>query len=393
MSGGISDRAFEEWVEKARSADIVEVSAQIGAQLKRSGGEYVGPCPRCGGTDRFAVKPSEQVFNCRGAVGGDVIKMVEHAGSPNGDLSFIEACELINGEPPPGRDSNVVALDPAIVKERREERKDKELSRADAEEQERRKRQAQCVAIFDSCRRLIGTDGDAYFRRRKITMTEDLSVDIRFAPTLQYWGFPEDGDKQVCLGEFPCVVSAIRALDDTLIGIHRTYLDPREPKKLEPPGDQRRNAAKKVFGEWMGGAIRMSPARPAMAIGEGIETCASWWQLGVGPDDIGLWCAVALRNLSGGSTGMLPHPRPSGNIKTIQNGVPDMREPGLLLPPEVRSIYLLGDGDSDMHATHAQLLTGARRHRAEGREVFLHMAPASLDWNDFVLGKEPRRAA
>lgn len=384
------DPDVQDWIDRARSSsDILALAQARGAVLKRSGGEWMGPCPVCGGTDRFSINERDRVFNCRGAEGGSAIDMVMHLDG----VSLMGACEIINGEPPPGRDSNVVPLDPAIVKERREERKDRDLSRADAEDQERRDRRARCAVIFDSCRRLIGTDGEAYFRRRKITMTDDLSFDIRFAPSLEYWGYPENEDKQRCLGEFPCVVAAIRALDDTIIGIHRTYLDVREPKKLEPPGDRRRNAAKKVFGEWMGGAIRMSPVRAAMASGEGIETCASWWQLGVGPDDIGLWCAVALRNLSGGSTGMLPHPRPSGNIKTIQNGVPDMREPGILLPPEVHSVYLLGDGDSDMHATHAALLTGARRHRAEGREVFVHFSPNGLDFNDLIMGREPRRAA
>ena len=41
-------------------------------QLKRQGRELVGPCPACGGTDRFAVKPSEggaALIHCRGCKG------------------------------------------------------------------------------------------------------------------------------------------------------------------------------------------------------------------------------------------------------------------------------------------------------------------------------------
>lgn len=389
MSGSY-DPDVQEWIDRARgSSDILALAQARGAVLKRSGGEWQGPCPVCGGTDRFSINERERVFNCRGAEGGSAIDMVMHLDG----VSLMEACELINGEPAPGRDANVVPLDPAIAKERREERKDRDLGRQADEAKRKNEAHERAAGIFNNCQRLSGTDGDAYFRRRLITLTDDLSFDIRFARSLEYWGHPEGEADQKCLGEFPCVVAAIRNVVGEIIGIHRTYLDPREPKKLEPPGDRRQNKAKKVYGEWKGGAIRMSPARAAMASGEGIETCASWWQLGVGPDDIGLWCAVSLFNLSGGATGNLPHPRPHGNIKTIQNGVPDMASPGLILPPEVRSIYLLGDGDSDMHATHAALLTGARRHRAEGRDVFLHMAPNSLDWNDFTLGREPKRAA
>ena len=33
--------------------------------LKRIGQELVGPCPNCGGTDRFAVHTQKKVLNCR----------------------------------------------------------------------------------------------------------------------------------------------------------------------------------------------------------------------------------------------------------------------------------------------------------------------------------------
>ena len=38
-----------------------------------------GPCPKCGGTDRFAINTSKQIWNCRGCQrGGDVISLVQH---------------------------------------------------------------------------------------------------------------------------------------------------------------------------------------------------------------------------------------------------------------------------------------------------------------------------
>jgi len=389
MSGAY-DPDVQEWIDRARSSsDLLSLAQERGAVLKRSGGEWQGPCPVCGGTDRFSVNERERVFNCRGAEGGSAIDMVMHLDG----VSLMEACEIINGEPPPGRDSNVVPLDPSIVKERREERKDRDLAREERETKRKETDRERAARIFDRCQYLLGTDGDAYFRRRKITMSADMCVDIRFAPSLEYWGNVEGEEKLKLLGEFPCVVAAIRALDDTIIGIHRTYLDAREPKKLEPPGDRRLNAAKKVYAEWKGGAIRMSPARACMASGEGIETCASWWQMDAGPDDVGLWCAVSLGNLSGEPTGRLPHPRPNGNIKTIMNGTPDMARPGLLLPSEVKELILLGDGDSDTYATHAALLTGARRFRQQGITPFVHFAPNGLDFNDLLLGREPKRAA
>jgi hypothetical protein len=40
--------------------------------------ERAGPCPVCGGRDRFSVNVRKQVFNCRGCqIGGDVIKLTQ----------------------------------------------------------------------------------------------------------------------------------------------------------------------------------------------------------------------------------------------------------------------------------------------------------------------------
>src|SRR4051794_7422606 len=92
------DPAFDSWKRRAADADILDVAKSIGAVLKRTGGrEYVGPCPACGGTDRFSVNTLKGVFNCRGSTGGDVITMVMHA--CNAD--FLGACETITGEPRP----------------------------------------------------------------------------------------------------------------------------------------------------------------------------------------------------------------------------------------------------------------------------------------------------
>src|SRR6516165_10035464 len=67
-------------VELARRADIVGVAERLGARLKKSGGEWIGPCPVCGGRDRFAINPRKGLFNCRGCgIGGDAIALVMHA--------------------------------------------------------------------------------------------------------------------------------------------------------------------------------------------------------------------------------------------------------------------------------------------------------------------------
>jgi hypothetical protein len=97
---------FEDWVERARAVPIEDEIGRRGINLTRQGiAEFVGPCPKCGGDDRFAINTKKQVFHCRGCdVGGNVIKLVEHLDG----VDFATACAtLTNRDPAPkanGRD-------------------------------------------------------------------------------------------------------------------------------------------------------------------------------------------------------------------------------------------------------------------------------------------------
>src|SRR5262252_5428153 len=89
---------YEDWVQRARDVTIESEILRRGIQLKRQGVERVGPCPRCGGTDRFAINTIKNVFNCRGcAHGGDVIELVEWLDN----CQFHEAVETLTHEPKP----------------------------------------------------------------------------------------------------------------------------------------------------------------------------------------------------------------------------------------------------------------------------------------------------
>jgi hypothetical protein len=90
---------FEDWVNRARAVPIEGEIDRRGIKLIRRGiAEFVGPCPICGGDDRFAINTKKQVFHCRGCdVGGDVIKLVEHLDG----VDFPTACTTLTGEPPP----------------------------------------------------------------------------------------------------------------------------------------------------------------------------------------------------------------------------------------------------------------------------------------------------
>ena len=95
---------FEAWVQRARAVPIEDEIDRRSIKLKRVGVELVGPCPACGGNDRFAINIKKQVFNCRGcSIKGDVIQLVEHLDG----IDFIAACTTLAGEPPPKADGKV----------------------------------------------------------------------------------------------------------------------------------------------------------------------------------------------------------------------------------------------------------------------------------------------
>lgn len=382
---------FNKWRDEAEAVDLAELVIGRGHTLKRSGGEWIGPCPQCGGTDRFSINPREHVFNCRGFGGGGYIDAVMHID----DCDFLTACETMTGRPAPARGKRQRSRATARAIERRddppppteERREDAPPPPSDGGESRRSQRiRSKATDLFDSGKPILGTHAAAYLEARGIAVNPSWTFDLRFVERLPFYGYATpDDDEQREIGAFPAMVAAIRNVDGDIIGAHRTYLDPEGPRRLPPPGDASRNATKKVLGKAKGGMIWLSRPGPVLLVGEGIETSRSGYELGFGGDDPAVASAVSLGNLAGSSTGSLPHP--SIKRRTIPNGEPDPERPGAILPDGVEEIIILGDGDSDRPMTLGFLLTAGRRWKAEGRKVFYAVAPESGDWNDVLRAK------
>jgi len=91
-----ADADRETWIEQARAVHIEDELARRGIKLNGKV-ERAGPCPRCGGDDRFSINTSKQVFNCRQCGGrGDVIDLVRWLDG----VDFIEACTTLAGPSP-----------------------------------------------------------------------------------------------------------------------------------------------------------------------------------------------------------------------------------------------------------------------------------------------------
>jgi hypothetical protein len=395
----------DSFVERAKSADIRAVAEAMGAKLKKAGAaELAGPCPVCGGSDRFSVNTRERVFNCRGFGGGGVIDMAAHIQGLDPKRDFIRICEAILDESAPDRDPKESARqrDPAIDKERKEERRDEEIARREQEAAEKRAGAERAERLFSQGRPIELTAADDYLERRGIFLHTFSTADLRFVHNLSYRGFVDsDSQEEVELGVFDCMLAAMRAPDGSLQGVHRTYLDPAGPMKLRPPGDRKRNKAKKGAFRMGGGLILLSEPAETLAVAEGIETACSWramardGEFGEAAAGAAIAAAYSLGNMCGSATGTKPHPRPPrGHANaTIPNGDPDMSSGAMWVPAGVRRLILIGDGDSDPAMTRAMLATGAERFRRLGLEVLVHLAPDGSDWNDVLLSRRQRAAA
>lgn len=371
------DAAFQDWIERAKAAPIMDVANMLGARLKRAGTEFAGPCPAgCAKDDGFAINPKKGVFLCRpGGAQGSSIDMVIHVNG--GD--FMQACEFINGEPPPRGESRPHDHDAQRERERDQRERDRRQDEANAQDQVKKRSAAE--QWWDASVPIEGTHAHAYLKARGLDPSPSQTINLGFMASAPLYGTEDDPEtgRPVKIGNFPCMIAAMRGLDGTIIGAHRTYLDPHAPRRLVLSNGEKQ--AKKLIGEAGGGAIWLGEPQAVVAIAEGIETALSWgamWDGGA----VGLCAAYSLGNMAGAAQGTRPHPTQK---RTIPNGVPDMARPGVRLPPIVQEVILLGDGDSDPATTRAHLLTGGRRFRLEGLQAVVSMAPPGLDWNDSLL--------
>jgi hypothetical protein len=144
-------------INYAKAHPIEDECARRGIRLKRvSAAERVGPCPRCGGDDRFSINIRKQLFNCRNRrKGGDVIAMVMwHDG-----VAFNAAMELLTGEKGDSFDRAAEPPDMARLANKR----------AGAEEAERHHRAARlrkALWLWRRCRPVAGTCAEIYLARR-----------------------------------------------------------------------------------------------------------------------------------------------------------------------------------------------------------------------------------
>lgn len=357
-----------------RLIDLLQI-----AGLKRAGRERIGPCPRCGGDDRFSVNTAKNLFQCRRCQGkGDQLGLVMFTLG----YDFRDALEWLVG---PSQE-----LTPEQKAEAERTAKANAARKAKAEATFRERAIAEARAIWRETRPAEDTPVRDYLAARGITRTlmPVMPRSIRFHAALAYMVQNAAGD-WIEAHRGPAMVAAIQGPDGRARAVHRTWIDVRAPLgkvEIRHPVTGEVQKRKKTWGAKKGGAIHLtSHQAPVLVMGEGIETTLSAMVAGNHPGAM-FWAGVDLGNMSG--------QRQSGQGLKYA-GLPDLGDAEAFVPPAgvQRLIYVM-DGDSDPRDTRAKLEAGLRRAMAlrPGLKGGIARVPTGFDLNDVLLGLHKAQA-
>ncbi|MDQ2084718.1 hypothetical protein RA307_31440, partial [Xanthobacteraceae bacterium Astr-EGSB] len=386
----ISDLAFDAWKDRAALRPIDDVARLLQLSLKKiAPREWAGPCPRpgCGGHDRFAINLTKNVYNCRHCGGGDGIGLVMMARS----LDFVAACEFINGEPAPDRDTRLSADDQERLAQEAAARA-AAVAKRQADENAHRERER--GRLYDIWHRAI-PDADLLKAYLRLRLGTDIAVPSRLRLVREMPYYSQGADRGDILARAPAMVAPIVGADGRFRGLHFTYLDLARPNGklhlLDAAGEPL--PAKKVRGSKEGHWIELIRVdEPTTLVhGEGIEKVLAVWLAlaSVGRDltTTAFWTSVDLGNLGGKSAASWTHPSlksDKGRPQRVPGPVPDLDAPAIEIPDSVTDLVLLGDSTSDRFTTQCALARATARYAREGRTVRTAWAPADKDFDDVL---------
>lgn len=352
-----------------------------------------GPCPNCGGTDRFSIHTRKNLYACRqcNIAGEGVIKLVMETQ----DVGFTEACEIITGR------KADAPRDPEREAEIRRQNEAAERQRAEDAERYRQKARTEGYAIWRA--RTPGLQRPLvleYLRIRGL-MTSDLMAVWEFLQLGQHDALPymdrtKDGP-WVELAVTPAMLAPIQMADGRFGAVHRTWLDLTNPKgrlQLTHPDTGKPLETKKAWGTKQGGAIRLyTPQNPRRIImGEGIETTLTPLAYNFEPDTA-YWAGVDVGNMAGKAWR-------DENGKPVQDR-PDLGDLDCWQPPDwCEELIYLGETEKAERNTDAKLTRGLKRAQIRRRQArqtnpdlpdlvteFVEPPEDGGDLNDLVMEK------
>lgn len=412
----MTDPIIDDFVARARGVSVAEAADRLQIPDPVRGVEHQGPCPACGGTDRFSVNRGKNVFNCRSCGGGrDGIGLAALwcGYDVRNRAEFLLACSQVLLEPVPA----------AGERETDEQRAAREKRTADALADANKKQQARdanaekerqkaitlgrnlwlnaldCVAAgereaagFALIRR--------YLRLRTGFWPHDAVFEhIRFLPACTYYHGRDERGYSVALYTGPALSIPFVNLDGKITGSQQLWVDLDAKPKFRPilfDAKGEKLSSKKMHGVKKGSFLPVFGGLEATrwVVGEGIENPAAW----AGPEgwrEDTFYCA-------GGDIGNLAGPRdPESDFYhptlkkqdtkgrwrrvKVQGPVPlagQTPEDAMPVPDHVKELVILADGDSEPVQTAACLARANARLARPGLEIIIRFPPQNMDFSE-----------
>lgn len=403
--------AIDEFIDEARSISLDRALEIVGAVVKGSGTEKVGPCPVCGGRDRFSVNFKKGLWFCRqGDRGGDALALIAYRSGY--DLArraglLAAASELLGRPVPDGAETE--------TEDEREARARRLAVMAAKREADRRRAERQANAfrereierargIYFAAGNVLGTEGELYLCERAGVpgrLPEGVAANIRFSDSVTLWhGEDKDGNpRSVHVG--PCLLSPIVTLDGRVVGCHQTWVDMSSPIKFRPVVNDGNKAVptKKMRGRKKGGIIPVfgDPADVRWIIGEGIETVLAVAVAEGFPAGTFYAAAGDIGNLSGPADPARPVIVPDVKKPDKRGRLMPLRVPGIepapdldpaecvQIPQWVGHLVILVDGDSELYFTAAAITRAVTRLERPGLTINQVCPPEQTDFADITV--------
>jgi hypothetical protein len=404
------------YIEEAKGVTVSDAGLALGL-LSEPLKNYVGPCPSCGGNDRFSINVRKQAFNCRscGGKGMDGIGLYALAGGYNlkSRAGFLAACsEALGGQPiPEGAERETDEEKQARVARIAAQKRANAERAAERDQNDNAFRQREINQARGLYLRVPeGTKVPLlreYLRRRTgFAMHDAVFANLRLAPNMTYWHGRDARGHDIALYAGPCMVAPFVRLDADLngavTGCHQTWLDLGLPPKfridLGIDDKGKPLPAKKMRGAKMGSFIplfgRVTSAR--WVGGEGIENGLTIAGAEGFRADTFYFAAGDLGNLAGPADpkSAFGHPHDTyqdkaGRIRAVhvQGPVPrpgQTADDAMQVPAHVTELLLLADGDSEPVMTAACMARAEARFARPGRDVWEWRAPDGTDFSSFM---------
>jgi len=398
---------IDEFIEEARSVTVAEAAAKLGIALTRA--NYAGPCPACGGNDRFSINPSKPAFNCRqcGGKGRDGISLMALAN--NHDLhsrkGLLLACADALGRDVPDEGATESEAE-------RKERLDRIAERKRKNEED----QTASVLTQDAYRQrevdkargiyLQAQGGGAllatYLHRRSgFEPHPGVFSNLRFLPNSTYWHGRDDRGFERAIHAGPAMVAPFVNLDGRVTGCHQTWIDLRCSPKFRPVilgDDGEPLPTKKMRGTKKGSFIPLFGALSATRWvgGEGIENGLAIAGAEGFRADTFYFAAGDLGNLAGPADpkSAFSHPQikkadVNGRMRAVRVQGPEPKadqvaDEAMQVPDHVTSLVLLADGDSEIVFTAAAMARAENRLSRDGREIETWWPPEGADFANLM---------